>query len=59
MARIRVTRVIVIEGEEGWVRSTLANSLLNYARASYDAPHGTITLIGIDERDVKEVPDET
>ncbi len=28
MPRIRVTRVIVIEGEEDWVRTTLSLSLL-------------------------------
>jgi hypothetical protein len=50
MAKIRVTRTIVIEGEEEWVRKVLCASLVSTERPTYiatrysdDMPKGSIT----------------
>lgn len=44
MAKLRVTRTLVIEGEEEWVRATCDSSLtLVHPDKPFEASRGTIT----------------
>lgn len=57
MKRIKVTRVIVIEGEEKWVRGTLAKSLVGTdgINSSTTYPAGRIGEIREESRTEEEV----
>lgn len=51
--RVRVTRVIVVEGDESWVDLTLRKSLVKYPGDTYPAAYGTIVCNDLDREEVE------